>query len=237
MESISPAHSVLSKRKSAGFTLVELVVVCGIIVVVTSVVLTSRSDFNKTLLLKNTAYDFALMLRQAQSYGVSSRASDTLTNAGYGLDFWSANKTTFTFFFDNFEALGNGLCFRTLGEPIMPDTIYGDCSYNVGSDTKIADYTLGNGFTITAFCAYLSGAWKCSSGLPPYSDSPSLNRLNIVFTRPNPVPKIRTVLSDGTRAFSATKACWILVTPQSVNGYVSLTESGQIIANASSCPF
>ena len=52
----------LALSLSKGFTLIELMVVLAIIVVITTVVLTSQSSFNKSLILANTSYDIALSL-------------------------------------------------------------------------------------------------------------------------------------------------------------------------------
>ena len=48
---------------SKGFTLIELLIVLAIIATVTTIALSSQSNFNKTLILANTAYDIALTLR------------------------------------------------------------------------------------------------------------------------------------------------------------------------------
>ena len=79
-------------------------VVLTIIVVITTVVVASQSSFNKTLILVNTAYDIALTLRSAETYGLGSRAFGGVVNAGYGLNFQSGTPQSFTLFADTYPA-------------------------------------------------------------------------------------------------------------------------------------
>lgn len=58
----------------AGFTLIELIVVVGILGVISSITLTSYSKFGGQILLRNLAYDVALSVREAQVYGISARS-------------------------------------------------------------------------------------------------------------------------------------------------------------------
>src|SRR3989344_725432 len=71
-----------------GFTLVELVVIAGIISIVSAVLLTNNNLFGGNIILTNLAYDVALSVRQAQVYGVSTRATTlgSFTHA-YGVHF------------------------------------------------------------------------------------------------------------------------------------------------------
>ena len=56
-----------------GFTLIELLVTISIFVIITGFVLFNQSAFNSSILLSNLAYDLALTIRQAQSFGVSGK--------------------------------------------------------------------------------------------------------------------------------------------------------------------
>ncbi len=210
-----------------GFTLIELLVVLAIIVTLMTIVFTSQSSFNKTLVLANTAYDIALTLRSAESFGLSSRASGSTANVGYGVHFQAETTGSFIFFADTDPPVGGGgLCHPIIGDPTGPGATPGDCVYTSSSDYKVNDYTLGNGIYVKDFCAY-SGSWSCAST--------GLISLDIVFAQPNPTPSIST---NGSYSAALTKACLVLASPSAPGGpyrYVSVESSGQITANASSC--
>ncbi len=199
-----------------GFTLVELLVVLAIIVTITTIALTSQSAFNKTLIVANTAYDIGLTLRSAETYGLGSRAVGAIVNAGYGLHFQSGSPGSFILFADTYPAASCG----------SPDCKSGDNIYSSGSDSRVQTYALGNGIVISDFCAYPSfGNPSCmvahGGGLP---------WLDIVFARPNPDASI---IANG---FSYATACVTVSSPQGGSRGVSVTTSGQIIANLAQCP-
>lgn len=142
-----------------GFTLVEMLVVIAIIGVIMTIVMTSQSTFNKTLILKNTAYDIALTLRGAQTYGMNSRSYRS--NVWYGIHFDKGSKT-FKLFADIYPAASS------CGKPNCP---VGNRIFNESLDKTEQTYTLGNGITVNNLC---------KNGI---CDQPSLD---IVFARPNP---------------------------------------------------
>lgn len=77
-----------------GFTLIELMVTVGIFVMMTALVLSKYNAFYSGTVFTNMAYDVALTIRQAQSYGVSVKA-DTASNSfnsRYGVRFDSPTK-------------------------------------------------------------------------------------------------------------------------------------------------
>ena len=206
----------------SGFTLVELLVVLSIMVVIMSIVFTSQGSFNKTFILTNTAYDIALSLRNAETYGLGSRAVGSTVNAGYGLHFEDTVPGSFLFFADTSPAPS---C-------TTPDCRPGDNVYTAGADSLVQTYTLGNGITIGDFCAY-NGTWTCTYAHNGYSAGVSI--LDIVFARPNPDPLI-SVNGLYSASFPVTAACLTLVSPQGASRYVSVSSSGQITANTTSCP-
>ena len=61
------------KTGEAGFTLIEMLAVVGVMVLVSSLILANNSRFGGTVLLQNLAYEVALSVRQAQVYGISVR--------------------------------------------------------------------------------------------------------------------------------------------------------------------
>ncbi len=218
MESIFLRRNLALSLKK-GFTLIELMVVLAIVAVVTSIVLNNQSSFNKTLVLANTAYDIALTLRSAQTYGLGSRGVGAAANVGYGVHFVRGSADSFTFFADT---AGGVSCAGA-----TPDCKPGDHVYTEG-DTTVQAYKLGNGMTVSDICAYSLGSWSCASE--------GLTSLDIVFSRPNPDPFMS---KDGSYsedpAFRVTAACLVISSPQGSSQYVSVGSSGQINANAASC--
>lgn len=193
-------------------------VVLAIMVVIMSIVLTNQSSFNKTLILANTAYDIALTLRSAETYGLSSRASAVSTNTGYGIHFQSGTQGSFVFFADT----------SPVPSCSTPDCKPGDYIYMSGSDVLVQTYVLGNRMVIQDFCAESSGSWSCSS-------TGALSSLDIVFSRPNPDARMS---KNGSYSvlFPVTRSCLTLASPQGGSRFVSVSASGAITANAPSCP-
>jgi len=86
-----------------GFTLVETMVALGIFVIVTAIVFVGNSRFNNTIFLTNLAYDLALTVSRAQSYGINVRPFDGATKpfeVGYGVYFEKNSHDSFILFTD-----------------------------------------------------------------------------------------------------------------------------------------
>lgn len=215
---------------SAGFTLVELLVVVAIILVITSIALASQSSFNKTLILANTAYDVALTLHSAETYGLGSRAVAGVANTGYGIDFQSGTPGLFTFFADTYPLPSTAPGCHQTADPTAPDARPGDCAYEANRGEKVTDYTLGNGMTVSDFCAYALGGWSCA-----HANGGTLQTLDIVFARPN-TEAFMSVNGSYSVAFPVTRACLSVSSPQGGARFVSVAASGEITANAPSCP-
>ncbi|HVB20054.1 MAG TPA: prepilin-type N-terminal cleavage/methylation domain-containing protein [Candidatus Paceibacterota bacterium] len=213
--------------RSSGFTLVELLVVLAIMIIITTIALTSQSSFNKTLILANTAYDIGLTLRSAEIFGIGSRALETSANTGYGIHFTMGN--SLTLFADVYPSVGSNpstLCHSPPSyDPTGPSAEPGNCAYDPGLDTVVQTYTLGNGIVVSDFCAYASGSESCA-----VAHGGGLSSLDVVFARPNPIPFIT---ANGA---PYTSACVTVTSPQGGFRYVSVAASGEITANATSCP-
>lgn len=70
--------------------MVETLAALGIFILITTIVFVGNNHFNNTILLTNLAYDVALTVSRAQSYGVSVKqfgTGDESFNVGYGVHF------------------------------------------------------------------------------------------------------------------------------------------------------
>lgn len=205
-------------------------VVLAIIVAITGVVFTGQSSFNKTLVLGNTAYDVALSLRNTEAFGLSSRVAGASTNVGYGLNFSKATPGVFTLFADTYPDAGvAGSCHPT-NDATAPNAHPGNCSYDAGQSEKITEYKIGNSITVTDICAFSSGSWACS-----VTHGGTVSSLDIVFVRPNS-DSFMSVNGTYSSVSPVTAACIVLSSAQGGSRFVSVSSSGQITANASSCP-
>jgi len=84
-----------------GFTVVELMVTVAIVVLITGIALVRYGSFNNSVLLKSQAYEVALDIRSAQTYGVSvsGQNSAEFTKA-FGLYFDKSNTNEYVLFQD-----------------------------------------------------------------------------------------------------------------------------------------
>jgi type II secretory pathway pseudopilin PulG len=90
--------SVFSKKRPhpqsvAGFSLVELMISIGIMVLVISVVTTSQGAFNGAVLLRGQAYEAALKIREVQLSAVGSVTGGATVRTVYGVHFDSSAAT------------------------------------------------------------------------------------------------------------------------------------------------
>lgn len=238
---MEPLHSHPDTALSeyhGGFTLVELLVVLSIIVVITGIVITSQSSFNKTLILANTAYDVALSIRSAETYGVGSRAVGGMANVGHGVHFVIGN--TFTLFADTYPAPNDQNCHGLPNDdPSRPDAQPGDCVYEAAQGERVMDYTIGNGITITDICVLnsVSNSWTCTYAHP--GASAGLSSADIVFSRPNSDVFISRGMGGSPTQYSSSlvAVCISLSSPQGGSPrFVTVASSGNIAPNALSCP-
>lgn len=224
------AEGSAGRESVRGFTLVELMVVLAIIVTISVVVLASQSSFNKSLVLANTAYDIALTLRSAETFGLGNRAIGTTANAGYGLEFQKASPNSFTLFADAYPSAASISSCHPVADPTAPDARPGDCVYEANQGEKVTNYLMGNNITVSDFCAFSLGNWTCAQ-----AQGGGLSSLDIVFARPNPEP-FMSVNGAYSSLFPVSKVCLAITSPQGGFRYISVAASGQIAANATSCP-
>lgn len=69
-------------QKSAGVTLIELMVTVGIFIVISGVTLANYPLFSSTIVLENVAQEIALSIRQAQVFGISVRVQEQTQTHG-----------------------------------------------------------------------------------------------------------------------------------------------------------
>lgn len=151
-----------------GFTIIELMICVFIFAMMTTLLLAKYGSFNTNVLLTNLAYDVALTIRNAQSYGLNVKSSpneENKFNYAYGVHI--ALGTEFIFFVDT----------------------DGDGVYDV--DEKITSTTIKRGMSIGRICP---GANECKS-LPNTVNGVAVDwpeSIDITYKRPNPEAKIVT---------------------------------------------
>jgi len=177
-----------SSLKKAGFTLIELLVVLAIFAIIMGVALFNQASLSSNVLITNLAYETALAVREAQTYGISVKATGltagtSLFDKGYGAYFDMANPTQITVFADN-----------------DADNTFD--SSPVGGVSELQSlYEIKNqrGNKITAICVYD----------PTYNPAPSptvpckpqvgdTSKWSIMFRRPNPESSFYKIANDGT---------------------------------------
>lgn len=150
----------ISKKK--GFTLVELLVTITMFVIITGVVLVNSNQFDSTVLLHNFAYDVALTIKQAQSYGVNVRESSSGSfDYSYGVRFdLTQSPTNFVLFTDiNNSSSTNSVVL---------------CPANDPSSECLQKYSMQKGTHVLSMCAGANES-SCSTA----------DQLSILFHRPN----------------------------------------------------
>ena len=189
--------------------MIELLVVCGIMVVVGGIIFASNSKFGGQVLLQNLAYDVALSMRQAQVYGISvQRFGSGLTSFsyGYGMHFDTDTPTSYNLLAD----------------------VDGDGIYDAGEDVPPSPYSIGRGYSIFKLCA---PAGVLLSDCTATGSSLQVPKLDIVFIRPEPDAWISA--SSVSCTPRSTGACQpsariVLQSPRGDTMSISVFANGQI---------
>lgn len=166
-----------------GFSLIEMLIVVGLFTVITAFALMNHARFGENILATNLAYDIALSLREAQSYGLSVRESAPLSGSfdvGYGVHF--LHDWFFVFFAD-----------RNNNQKYDGTSVDGVC---VVSDTSecLKVYRLERGNTIASFCGILAASGASECHVFPNTDE-TISFADVLFKRPKPDAFIRTNLN------------------------------------------
>jgi prepilin-type N-terminal cleavage/methylation domain-containing protein len=153
-----------------GFTLVELIVSIAIFAVMTALVIARYGTFNQNTILTNMAYDMALTMRTAQTYGVSVKSASVSGSA---------------------DAFGSAYGIRFPSNDGASRTHFRLYSYSIGTDASgqatytadpqpITTYTVTQGATISQIC-FGTDPTQCTATKLVNSD-----QLDIIYRRPNP---------------------------------------------------
>ena len=198
-----------------GFTLTELLVTLSIFVFMTALIVSKYGAFNQNTFLTDTAYDIALNIHTAQTYGVSVKGTDyTDPNFGgasqtfdtaYGVDMFTSpglNKLTYLFT----DSDKNGV-------------------YNPG-ELEIPS-NLARGAYISAFCV---GTGPADCKTDPHSIGSPIAHASVAFKRPNPDALIS--VDDTTPPGTMEQWPYLQITVTSSDGSNSRTvfvrQNGQI---------
>jgi prepilin-type N-terminal cleavage/methylation domain-containing protein len=142
--------------KRQGFTLIELVICITIFAIMTALLVAKYGTFNQSVLLTDLAYDTAITIRTAQTYGLGVQQQGSSFQSAYGVDFSTASPANKLTLFADVD--GNGV-------------------YNSG-DIPESFYTITRGAVISGFCFV--------DGCPTSSIYSNDTQLDITFKRPNP---------------------------------------------------
>lgn len=217
--------------KQRGFTVVELIVVIAIISILTAVVLNGQKDFNRSLTITDSAYTIALSLREAQTFGLSSRAVGAVNNAGYGARFSIATPGSYLLFADLQQVQAQpAWCPAT--HTGLADDKPGNCLFDNASET-VQTFTFGRGFYISKICGHRfsqPGTLLCSTDASP------LTSIDTVFLRPN-TDSIITGNLTGTGNVQLIDANIVLSAPNGEGSrVVCVSYAGQISVASTTCP-
>ena len=202
------------KNSKKGFTLVELLITISIFVILTGVVLFNQKSFDSTILIKNLAYDIALTIRQAQTYGVNVKESQVEGKfSSYGVYFdlnADGGNQKFVFFSDNGADVADG---KQTGAPDMKFNGSMDCP---SDDVEcVQKYSIKKNFYISNICA------RAGSG-----DCDTADQLTLYFQRPNPDAYI--FLDNNTSSPKNYAEVTISSTDGAASSTVVVTSVGQI---------
>jgi type II secretory pathway pseudopilin PulG len=152
----------LNKSDKNGFTVVELIVTIGILIVITALILADYPEFSQRMSLKKTSQEIALVVHQAQAYGLGVREfiPGSGVYPGYGIHFDSSSPDSFLLFAD----------------------LNGNKLYD-GDAEKVELFKIKTGEAIYDLCGN-------EKNTPP--GVCSLNTMDIVYFRPAPVVSLRS---------------------------------------------
>jgi type II secretory pathway pseudopilin PulG len=207
--------TTILRKKAAGFSIIEVIIVISFFVVLSGVVLFNYRDFDDKERLNNVALDMALNIREMQVRALSARPSATgeinpdTFRYSYGV---YVNKDEFPHDFVTF------VNYQGEVDPTSPIEFWYLNSTDVstsfacsGGDECIQRHSLPEGYQIADI------------------DVASVSEadVSVSFVRPNPSAVIRTA-SGGTSADNENEVRFTLQSPQGLSQEVVVTSAGQI---------
>ncbi|GEM_PF-445104 len=244
------------RAASAGFTLLEMLVVVAIISFVIGVVVVNQRSFDNSVILSTTAYDVALSIRQAQAYGTAGLGVQGVPGGsafpvsyGTGIDFSLSSPRQYIIFADT-DPAGTGSCYPSSGGggggggggsgSTPPVSKTGDCLYTPPSGTSgdkiISKVTVNNGISISKLCFIKSSSssWNCVS---PSGGPGTFSRLNIVYARGDVTNHISHSGGSTPSTTDGTQACIELASPDgSAHEAIKVNAAGVISVDRNTCP-
>ncbi|MES2216743.1 MAG: type II secretion system protein [Patescibacteria group bacterium] len=139
-----------------GFTLIELLVSVAIFVMMTALLVARYGNFNQSVLLTNLAYDVALTIRTAQTFGLSIKNQGASFQNVYGVELSTdpaKNKSIVLFASTNNSYFDSG--------------------------EQINTYAIKRGAVISSICAGTGPGAACGPLLDPVT-------IDVSFKRPDP---------------------------------------------------
>lgn len=158
-------------KRARAFTLIEMLVVMGIMVLISGLILMNNSRFGGVVLLQNLAYDIALSIRQAQVYGIAVQRYNTSFEAGYGMHFQVDS-----------EGAGQS-AYVLFADALSPENGYYDCPQPGTTNCELVQSTsIAGGYRVSQLCITpAGGAERCD-----------ITTLDVTFKRPEPDAYIRS---------------------------------------------
>jgi len=168
-------------RRVDGFSLIEMIVVVSIFAIMAGIGMFNYQEFVERIELDELAYDIALTIKQAQTYGISAVEYGSLSSAS------SENSQAVGVFFDK----GSGSIFGNQFSVFRTGNTSHDY-YDDSIDTLIDEVTVSGGAYISTICliwiSLPAGGINCLDS--------SADSVSISFKRPDPESII--TLHDGS---------------------------------------
>jgi prepilin-type N-terminal cleavage/methylation domain-containing protein len=199
-----------------GFSLIELLVVMVIVTIITGVSIFRFRDYNSSKIVEQTTYDLALLVRQAQTFGISSSDKDAIAGGSILTGEFESVLPTGIYFEYDAET-------KTYRSPVVLFRNGSDSDelvqYSLKEDIVLEEFTMPRGVYIEQICVN-----KCGE-----ENSTTLkDDISVSFDRPEPMPQM--VLMDASPS-EFLYPLWVKISASSENSdseYVIIETTGFI---------